>query len=368
MKQSILQLVIAAGLSCAASALSAQERSLQQASISVRSALHQAGTKLTIFREWPSRKLIDTLLLTKDGATVNITDSLPAVYSVKLSRPWADAIILLDKDGAQVNFSGDHKEKVTGSVLQEKYKAYLQEMKPIEKEMMENGKNYEAEKDMEKKLLLEKENRRIFQSMQQKQMQFIQTNSDNIAGAWVASSGEYMWNGAISDKLIELFKSRPWASALTDRLYEKRKEEKALDITGKRAANFELQAINGQRIKLDSLLQANNYVLIDFWASWCTPCRSANRRIAPLYENLRKKGIELVSISVDEDKMAWEKAVAADKIPWIQLNSPGGMKGDCVSQYQVKSLPSTFLVNKEGIVVQQHLDLAELQQMITAKP
>lgn len=105
-------------------------------------------------------------------------------------------------------------------------------------------------------------------------------------------------------------------------------------------------------------------VLVDFWASWCVPCRRSNKQLVAIYEQYGKKGFEIYGISLDEDKQAWQKAVAADKISWLQVNEPGGWNTPTAVAWNIEQLPSSFLVDKQGRVVSIDPTPAELEKYL----
>ena len=97
---------------------------------------------------------------------------------------------------------------------------------------------------------------------------------------------------------------------------------------GNDAFEIALPSLNGDTLKLSSL--KGKVVLLDFWASWCGPCRSANKDMAKVYSKFKDKGFEIFSVSLDDSKNAWEKAVKKDKITWFQVNDMPGKAGpDC---------------------------------------
>ncbi|MET0463072.1 MAG: TlpA disulfide reductase family protein [Chitinophagaceae bacterium] len=125
---------------------------------------------------------------------------------------------------------------------------------------------------------------------------------------------------------------------------------------------IELPDANGKKIALSSL--KGKVVLLDFWASWCMPCRSANKQLVKLYAKYKAKGFEIYSVSVDEDRNDWLKAVRKDKITWLQVNDPANLEADAIQRWQVNALPTVFLINKKGDVVAIDLEGKELDNEV----
>lgn len=123
-----------------------------------------------------------------------------------------------------------------------------------------------------------------------------------------------------------------------------------------------LPAVNGDSISLASL--KGKVVLLDFWASWCMPCRAANKHLAKLYTKYKPKGFEIFSVSVDEEKNAWKKAITKDKITWLQVNDAAGNMGKTILDWNVSVLPTTFLINKKGDVVAIDLEGKALDEAV----
>lgn len=107
-------------------------------------------------------------------------------------------------------------------------------------------------------------------------------------------------------------------------------------------------------------------VLVDFWASWCAPCRKSNKQIGPIYDLYRKSGFEIVGISLDEDEAAWKKAVKADKINWIQYREDGGWNAKVALQWGIEQLPTSFLLDSTGRVISVDPSAAELENVLRA--
>lgn len=131
---------------------------------------------------------------------------------------------------------------------------------------------------------------------------------------------------------------------------------------GKEAFEIALPSLKGDTLKLSSL--KGKVVLLDFWASWCGPCRSANKDMAKVYSRFKDKGFEIFSVSLDDNIKAWEKAVEKDKITWLQVNDSGGWQAKTAAQWNIFALPTTYLVGKDGKLLAMDLSDKQLEKVL----
>lgn len=125
---------------------------------------------------------------------------------------------------------------------------------------------------------------------------------------------------------------------------------------------IKLPTVKGDSLTLASL--KGKVILLDFWASWCLPCRFANKKFVKLYAKYKTQGFEIFSVSVDQEKEDWEKAIAKDKITWLQVNDPRGWDARTAIDWNVSAIPATFLINKKGDVVALDLEGKKLEKTI----
>ncbi len=104
--------------------------------------------------------------------------------------------------------------------------------------------------------------------------------------------------------------------------------------------------------------------LIDFWASWCSPCRKENSNVVDLYKEFHSKGLNIISVSLDENAEKWKEAIAQDKLTWTQVSNLKEMNDPIALQYGVTQIPSTFLLDASGKIIAIDLTGDDLQAKI----
>lgn len=142
------------------------------------------------------------------------------------------------------------------------------------------------------------------------------------------------------------------------------KYDKAKQIAVGKAVDFIQTDAEGKEFKLSSL--KGKYVLVDFWASWCSPCRAENPYLLKAYNQLKNKHFEIVGISLDETKSAWLGAVKKDGMPWIQVSDLKGFKSEIATKYGISAIPQNFLINPEGIIIAKNLRGEDVNEKIAA--
>ncbi|RZJ63815.1 MAG: TlpA family protein disulfide reductase, partial [Flavobacterium sp.] len=133
--------------------------------------------------------------------------------------------------------------------------------------------------------------------------------------------------------------------------------------TGIAATDFTQNDLNGKPFKLSSL--RGKYVLVDFWASWCVPCRAENPNLVKAYQKLKDKNFEIVGVSLDQgSKDAWANAIKQDGLPWIQVSDLNGWKNEVALMYGINSVPQNLLINPQGIIIGKNLRGEELTEKL----
>ena len=122
--------------------------------------------------------------------------------------------------------------------------------------------------------------------------------------------------------------------------------------------DFTLQTIDGKDVNLAETIKNNKVTMIDFWASWCGPCRHENPVVKAAYEKYHDKGFEIIGISVDRNEAAWLQAVEEDALPYIQVRD---VEGDVANDYAIVYIPANFIYDQNGMMVAKGLRGEELE-------
>ena len=122
---------------------------------------------------------------------------------------------------------------------------------------------------------------------------------------------------------------------------------------GEKYVDFSLENTEGKELKLSDVNA--KYTLVEFWSSWCGPCRKSNSELVEEYRKFKPQGFEIIGVSLDENRENWIKAIKEDSLTWPNIIDPKGFEGDISLIYEVKGIPDNFLMDQNGIILERRL-------------
>lgn len=308
------------------------------------------------------------------GSTDNIDLGFIRIENEKINLP-----IILEEGKIKINIVKDSLQKSTieGTFNNDKFQkfnnesvAILEKVKKFEKENNSKMQKALAANDTVTVNKIKKEYKNFQNDMNDYSKTFIKNNPDAF----------------ISVLLLENFLMREYIPATEiksfyDKLDKKlvntksaQNIKKTLDlmlavVVGKPAPKFSAKSPEGKLISLDESL--GKVTIVDFWASWCAPCRKENPNVVALYNEYHSKGLNIIGVSLDQDAKKWKDAIAKDNLSWIHVSNLKYWDEPIGKQYGISSIPATFILDAKGNIVAKDLRgdalRAKVKELLDAK-
>jgi len=311
-----------------------------------------------------------------------ITD-MPRFYSLNTSPK--NYITLLVKPGDDIHITADADNfqdgyKVKGSNESELIRRVVEKQNAAIDRINKLGQVYRDSVDSPNILEIKKEldstYRQIIKEHKEFTINFINEHPASFASlmalyqriaprSYVLNpQSDFKYFSKVDSNLIALYPKSEAVKSLHDYVTDVREQmnnqskiKKSLDI-GSVAPEISLPDPHGDTLSLSSL--RGKYVLLDFWASWCSPCRHENPNLVANYKKYHDKGFEIFQVSLDKSKESWEKAIQDDHLDWYHVSDLNYWNSVVVPLYNIQGIPANFLLDKDGKIIAKNLRGDEL--------
>ena len=271
--------------------------------------------------------------------------------------------IILEEGKISLNIVKDslHKSTLGGTPNNEKLQKFNTESRVISEKVVkfekDNGPIMQKAQMMQDTATINrvmKEYQKFQNEMNEYSKKFIKENSDAYLSVLLLENF-LMRQYLTADEVKNYFKALDKSMQETK---SGKKIKKALDamtevVTGKQAPNFSAPSTEGKTVSLKESL--GKVTIIDFWASWCGPCRAENPNVVALYNEFHPKGLNIIGVSLDKDATKWKDAIAKDGLIWPQVSNLKFWDEPIAKQYNVQSIPATFILDAKGNIVAKDL-------------
>lgn len=308
---------------------------------------------------------VDTVKIENGKFTFTGTATEPAVHSLTIQDEAARPYLIVENGEIHIEINKDtvSESKITGTYNNEQLAVFNEIATKIRDKMMAMQKSREAEikkaqqtQDTVVFNKLRKEFAVIDKEMQEATLTYVKAHPKAFISAILINN---MFRAPQPDlKQIEtlynnLDKSVKETKAAKN-IAKQIKEVKQIGV-GKIAPDFTAPDPDGKMVSLRQSL--GKATIIDFWASWCGPCRAANPELVAIYNEFHAKGLNIIGVSLDQKDGAakWKEAIAKDKLTWTQVSNLKFWEDPIAMTYNVKAIPQMFLLNENGLIIAQDL-------------
>ncbi|HCO68605.1 MAG TPA: thiol:disulfide interchange protein [Dysgonomonas sp.] len=254
-------------------------------------------------------------------------------------------------ENGKIKIEIDSLSKVTGTPLNDKSQAFLEQLTKESEKAQAIAQKIQSTSDENEQQQYFAEMMTLNEGLKKLVQDFVKENIGNKAGEFFFMQFLDAFDENQANELLA--SASPELKEYLDKLMNPAGAQQ--DFIGQQYIDITGADPNGKNVSLSDYVGNNKVVLLDFWASWCGPCRVEMPNVVEAYAKYKSKGFEIVGISLDEEKDAWVQGIKDMNMSWIQMSDLKGWQSELSAPYGVSSIPFTLLIDQNGTVIAQNL-------------
>jgi thiol-disulfide isomerase/thioredoxin len=250
--------------------------------------------------------------------------------------------------------------QITGGDLVKSYEKLAKTLRPLDQKIFASLCFYRDMPEGDKKKAYIRSLMSGFDAYRQRKREIIHRFAAENTNSYVSL---YMLDKNSPDRLLNYEQTFPFYEKLSNSVKETplgkqlaaRLEAVKGTLTGEQFKDFVSSTPEGTSLSLKEVVSKNKYTLVDFWASWCGPCRKENPNVVKTFTDFKDKGFTVLSVSLDDNAEKWKAAIKSDGMPWYHVSSLKGWKEPAALLYGIRAIPQNVLVDAQGKIIATNL-------------
>lgn len=306
----------------------------------------------------------DTLAqsLVKAGGAFELQGSVaePNLFQLNLDGVQKKSVLFIGNE--KVSVAGDiaaiQDLTVRGSEVHEDFEDFKKTFNPLFQELTAMNQRIGRTPSLQQNDSAMKVYKKHVANIQSQVDKYIETHQNSpVAPFVVLVTGEMQQDVAVIERRYQQL-DKNIQSGFYGKIVKQQIENTKVGSIGSQAVDFSQADTEGKQVALSSF--RGKYVLVDFWASWCRPCREENPNVVNAFNKYKAKNFTVLGVSLDQSKAPWLKAIKNDNLDWTQVSDLKGWNNEVAGKYNVQSIPQNFLIDPQGKIIAKNLRGPEL--------